>query len=516
MVQAKSSFRKTVIQESFWTLIATLASRAGGLVFTILLARILMPEGFGLYSLALSISILFITFADMGINQTLLRYISFSIEKDRKKASAYFYYILGLKVKVTSIAAAILLVSSYPLAHFAFNKPALFPLLVILSIYTFISALQGFFESLFYTNNNVSKLAIKESVFQILRIVFVFMILGLFAWQKTLSAVIGLLIASILTLILIFYFYKKIFNFKRNNVEINKKRVLVFISFLMLSSLAGVLFSYMDTIIMGLFLSLEYIGYYRAAISLVITIAGALSFPGVFLSAMTKIHYQKMQEPFDKIIKTLLIFVIPATIGVISLSQYFIVLLYGHEYLAATPILYILSPFIFLFVTTSIFLNVLVAKEKTRDFSLLTLSCTLLNIFLIVLTIKLLLPFSEMAATLGAASATLASWVIYFIGSVLILRWRMNIQFKFRHMLKPLIASVIMAIVLHFFKSYYSNMTLFTGIIGVLLGVIVYFAVLFLMGEIKKHDLIFLLSLLPQYRLKHMTNMFLRSFVKAA
>ena len=88
MAQAKGSFRKTVIQESFWTLIATLASRVGGLVFTILLARILMPAGFGLYSLALSISILFITFADLGINQTLLRYVSSSIEKDRKKASA--------------------------------------------------------------------------------------------------------------------------------------------------------------------------------------------------------------------------------------------------------------------------------------------------------------------------------------------------------------------------------------------------------------------------------------------
>ena len=516
MVKPPNELRRTVVREGFWTFLTTFISRVGGLIFTIILARILMPEGFGLYSLALSVSIVFITLADAGINQTLLRYVAASIEKDHKRASAYFRYLLSLKIKLTLLVTTALLVSSYFLAYILFDKPAIFPLLVVLSAYTLITAIQGFFEPLFYTNNQVSKLALKEIVFQCLKIVLVLaMIRVFFTHNPALGATVGLLFASLGTLVVLLYFYNKIFHFTKDaKTTIDKKKVLTFVGFLTLSSLAGVLFSYMDTLIMGIFLSFEYLGYYKVAISLVIAIAGALSFPGVFLSVLTRISKKNMQESFDKIIKTLLIFVIPATIGLIMLSRYFIVFLYGYEYLAAAPILYILSPFIFLFVTVSIFLNVLAAKEKTRDFSLLTLGCTIINVILIVIVIKWLLPQSELAATLGVASVTLTSWILYFIGGIIILRQRMNIRFKFKYMVKPLIASGVMAIVLHLFQSEYNDMTLYTGLIEVTIGAIVYFVILLLMREVKIKDVLFLFSLLPQYRIKYKTKMFLRNFLK--
>ena len=499
MPREENILRRTVIKKSFWTFLTTSISRVGGLIFTIILARFLMPEGFGLYSLALSITILFITFADLGISSALLRYVSSSIEKNPRKASAYFHYLLGLKLKVTLFMSLLLLALSYTLSFNVFKKPVLFPLLLVLSAYTFIASIQGFFEALFYTKNKVNRLAIKEAVFQVLRIGFVLILFTILAQKDlALAATISLLLASSITLVLTISFYKKLFNFKDSRgINLNKKRILYFIGFLALSSLATVLFSYIDTIIMGLFISLEYIGYYKAAMSLVITIAGALSFPGVFLSVLTKIREENLQETFDKILKTLLMIIIPATIGLIILSRYFIVFLYGYEYLKGAILLYILSPFIFLFVTSSIFLNVLAAREKTRDFSLLTIFCTVLNISLITFAIKLLVPYSELAATIGVASATLASWTLYFIGSLIILHRRMNLRFKFKFMINPLIASAFMALAIYLVQYFSPDVSLVSGIIEVILGVCVYFLAMFFLGDIKKQDISFIRSLLP-------------------
>jgi len=58
---------------SFWNFIMILFSRLGGLIFVVIIARYLMPESFGIYNLALSVSLIFLYFIDSGINQSLLK-----------------------------------------------------------------------------------------------------------------------------------------------------------------------------------------------------------------------------------------------------------------------------------------------------------------------------------------------------------------------------------------------------------------------------------------------------------
>lgn len=496
----KNPLRSMVVKESFWTFVTTTISRVGALLFTILMARFLLPEGFGLYSLALSVSIIFATMADLGVNQSLLRYVSYSIERSPKKAAAYFNYLLGIKKRIALISSALLLITSYFIANYIFHKPLIFPLLVVLSFYTLTVAFQGFFDSLFYTKNKVSLLSIKEFLFQILRIglaIVVFLVLS--RKNYAVGATIALLASAFIALVFTLIYYKKIFNFpKITDTHINKKRVLTFLGFITLSSLAGVLFSYMDTLVMGLYVSLEYIGHYRAAMNLVVTIAGALSFPGVFLAVLTKINDHKLQSSFDKILKILMIIIIPAIFGVIALSRYFLVFVYGYDYLKATPILYLLAPLIFFFVMTSIFLSVIAAREKTKHFSIFTLICTALNILLNIFAIKLLLPYSEMSATLGVAGSTLLSWAIYFAGGVLIINKDLKIKFRFKFIKAPFIAATIMLAVLFTFQKLSPDMNLIKGILSIVFGAAIYFALLFFIGEIKKEDLIFIRGLIKR------------------
>ena len=63
------------IKNSGWTTATILVSKIGSLIFTIITARLLMPELFGLYSLALSTISLFALFSDLGIGQSLIKFV---------------------------------------------------------------------------------------------------------------------------------------------------------------------------------------------------------------------------------------------------------------------------------------------------------------------------------------------------------------------------------------------------------------------------------------------------------
>ena len=96
--------------------------RAGALIFTIIIARFLLPEGFGLYNLILSIALTFTVLSERGINESLIRYLSETLEK-KAKARNFFKYILKLKLVILISFLVILGIAAYPLSVYFFNKP---------------------------------------------------------------------------------------------------------------------------------------------------------------------------------------------------------------------------------------------------------------------------------------------------------------------------------------------------------------------------------------------------------
>jgi O-antigen/teichoic acid export membrane protein len=494
-MQKKESnpLRRKVIADSIWNLSATIIARIGGLLFTILAARILLPEGFGQYNLALSIAFIFMTFADLGINQAMIRYVSFEIDKNEKKAAAYFYYLFKIKIILAIVISLLLLVLAPILSNLVFKKPELLPSLVILSLYLFVMILEGFFECTFYINNKVKFITLKETLFQLFRLLtLVGMIFILAKSFYVVGAVAGFTITGLIVGIIIYLQYKKNFYLKKpKDYEkyLDKKRILKFIAYLTIANFSSAFFSYMDIVMLGMFLESSYIGYYKAAIGLIFAITGTLTFTGVFLSVLTKVSPDKLQKTFDKIVSYSLILVIPAIGGLIMLTRYFMVVLYGQDYLPSAFLIYYLSPLIFFVMMVSLFLVLLSSKEKTREFAFLTLFITILNIVLNFLFIKIFIGESQIAATKGVAIATLVSWFIYFIGTIRITKKYTGIYFRYRLLLKPLIASLIMIIYLYFYARLMGDMTPIKGIIDIISAAIVYFIAIILLGGIKIEDL---------------------------
>ena len=148
----KSLTRQT-IENSIYSSTTGVVSKIGGLIFTILLARILMPELFGLYNLVLSIVLTIATFTDLGINSALSRYLSESLTKGKKgeiEARSRVRFLFNLKLFLTFGASLILFLLAPTIANAIFKRPEMILPIYFGSLYIFLLSFQGFLSTFFY------------------------------------------------------------------------------------------------------------------------------------------------------------------------------------------------------------------------------------------------------------------------------------------------------------------------------------------------------------------------------
>jgi O-antigen/teichoic acid export membrane protein len=345
----EESLKNQIIKNSFWNLFTTVINRAGALIFTIILARLLMPEYFGLYNLATSIALIAIAIADLGINGAITRFIAEYIGKNnKKKAASIFQYLLKLKLKVALFISILLILLAYPLSVQLFKKPELFYPLIISAFYVFLLSMETLFESLFYGLKKLKYLSIKEILSQSTKILFLIPLIYFISMSWKLGGVlIGMILSVILVLILMFYYTKRLFPFllEKSFVLEEKKRIIKFLSYLTIGGITAIFFSYIDTLMLGIFIQdASYVGYYRAAFSLIFSIAGVLSFANVLLPIFVQIKKERLENAFARVFKYSALLSIPASFGIIVLGKYIIRLVYGYDYLDAFLPLCFLAP----------------------------------------------------------------------------------------------------------------------------------------------------------------------------
>lgn len=499
-MKATEDLKKGIVKNSFWSFIAGFVNRLGTLIFTIIIARILMPESYGLYSIVFSIAMVFYTFADLGVNNAFVRYISFAISKDKKKIAAYYLYLLKIKFFLSIATSLCLFALSYPLAMHVFKNSSLFLPLIASSFYIFALSFEGFYSQVFYATNSAGGLTVREFLSQTLRIILtVFTLYFVASSYQIVGIFISLTLSSILLILFSLLYIKKLLPSvkKRSKQNINKKALRRFIGFLTITSISGVFFSYIDSILLGLFVLPEYVGYYRAAFSLVLGIIGLTSFPNlVFLSTFTKVNSEKQEQLFSRAFRYLALFSIPATFALIILGKYFIRMFYGYPYLPATLPLTFLSFLVLPAVSVYLCLSLFSANEKPQIFAKLIIITSILNLLLNLILIKLFLTISPLWAVAGASIATLSSWIFYFFASFYYLKKEVGIRPPLKHLLKPLIGSAIMSLFLICYLHLFSDINIISGIGAVLLGIVVYLGVMYLLRGLTSEDFSLLKKLL--------------------
>ena len=417
------------IKNSSYQLATLLTAKIGSLIFTIIIARLLMPELFGLYGLALSTILLISAFSDLGTYTAILTFLSKNIDKDKTKAKAYFNYLSKIKIILVILTISILLILAKWLANNYYQKP-IFYALIAGAIYIPLVIFSSFLGIIFTSKNNFRIGFFGELILQTSRLIILpLLILILISKSSDSNAIlfwvfIGLSITFLLTGIyyVIYFISNNPFkNVKKQNLTNKEKKELwKFIIPLSTIAVSGIFFGYIDIIMLGHYISSKFIGLYQAAFHLVCSAAVILSFSSTALFPIfSRMKGKQLEKNFKKTKNITILISFTALIFTVVIAKLLINIIYGSSYLGSTIYLQYLALLLISFPLIALYQSYYTYQKHTKKLSILLLIATILNIVLNYFFINLGLSWAGMnGAILGACTATIISRYGYLGGLI--------------------------------------------------------------------------------------------------
>jgi len=374
---------------SFQLFIGVAASTIIMAIGTIILARLMTPEEYGLYSIALVPSYMAILFRDWGVNSAITKYVA-SARAENKEEHAYEIVVSGTLFEAAiGLFLSIILVSlSNFIALTVFQRPEATSLIMITSLTISAGALLTAAQSSFVgfermelnSLTNICQAIVKTVASPIL--VFV----GYSALGATLGYTISFIAAAIIGLAILYL--TAIRRLKRRNpqkISISqtlKKMLRYGVPLSIASIISGFLMQFY-AFLMAIYCTDAMIGNYQVATQFA-TLLTFFTIPisTVMFPVFSKINPQKerelLQTVFTSSVKYAALILVPATMTVMALSKPMISTLFGEKWVYA-PF------FLTLYVTNNLFVifgglifgNLLAGLGETKTqmkLSLLTLT----------------------------------------------------------------------------------------------------------------------------------------------
>lgn len=417
------------MKNSSYQLATNLTTKIGGLIFSIIIARTLLPEIFGLYSITISTILMLSIFSELGIDGAVIRFVAKELSKGKKnKSREYINYLFKIKLILTLAVVAFLVISAPIIADKIYKKPIYFALLSGTFFIIFLQ-LNSFANSILIAKNNFRGSFIKEIVFSISKIVFVATaaLLGIkysLSSEITLTLMISSISASMLiSFLFLIYFIKKegiAIKTKKKLTNKDKKEINKFILATSAIVLSGTFFANIDKIMMGSFIGSSFVGYYTVAVTL---IASLTLFSSIFSASLLPIFSSLKKDELNTSFKKTIgaIFIISSIIFIAAnvFSYLVILIVYGKEYLASVNILRTLSILVFINPIIGIYSSYFVSIGKPRVIARSTILATIINITLNFTFMTLSIRFGEIYVVYAAVLATLISQIIYMLQLIL-------------------------------------------------------------------------------------------------
>ncbi len=411
------------IKNSTYQLLTNLISKLGGFILTIILARLLMPELFGLYNLALSTILLFTSLSNLGIGNALIKFLPSEIlRKNLNKARSYLHHIRKFRMVSVLISITILLTFSKYIADSFYNKPILWALWAG-ALYILFYNFSVWLQSILQAFNNFKGVFLGETSFQISRTILVpIAVLISLKYSQSNQLILFILILTlaiaylVASLILILFHVRKTKVFLSSAKSLDKpekKKVNTFLAANIAMSFSGIFFGYIDKIMLGHFVAAEFIGYYTAALSLLTSVTALMGFNTALLPLFSRMNEKEVNRGLEKSIRNILLFSVILFIGTLVLSHLAIRIIYGNAYNPSSTILQLLSPLIFLLPLIGIYSSYFLSRGRPWAVSNLLVTATVINIVLNYIFITSLLKYGSLIAVYGAGAATVISQAFY-------------------------------------------------------------------------------------------------------
>jgi PST family polysaccharide transporter len=436
---------------------------------TIYLARTLGAEAFGIYGFALALLTYLTTVVDGGLTVFGTR----EIAQDPSRLQQQLRVITSLRLLLAMLALGVLVVFVVLL-----DKPALVKQVVLLTAFSLLADAL-LLDWVFYALERAEFVALASvlntSVFA--GAVFTLIHASEQVWLTPLLDAAG---GSAATLLLASVFVAR-FGFILPSVDLRAWRD-VFVQALPIGLshiMRAVNYSF-SVILLGFMLNETAVGYFVGAQKLVFFVLGfGTLYMYAYLPSISNSFREgvpAMQRLLSRSMRLTAMFTLPMALGTVILAPQLIGLVYGATYANSVQPLQLLIWSVPLVVLSGHFRPALIAANLQRlDLLWVTLSAATnvaLNLFLI--------------PSLGSAGAALAmvtaEAVLLLLGYVSIAR-RIAALTLFRDLPRPLLAAGLMAVAVSLVQN-------FGVAIAIAVGGLVYFAVLFLLGEIQPRQVV--------------------------
>ena len=451
-----------------------LLERSIGIISTIVLARILVPEDFGLNAMSTSVIALI----------ALMRAFNFDVFLIQKQTSERSYYDTAWSYNVCmGLASAVLLTLLAPHAANFFSDERLVSVLYVLAIGAFVTSLQNIGVVDFRKNLEFHK----EFTFILTRklVGFIVAMLIAFTYKSYWALILGTLASHLTGLIMsyIIHPYRPSLCFKAT------KELFGFSSWLQINNLLFFTKLRSADFVIGRQLGGHELGVFSIAYEIsnmstteLIAPINRAVFPGY--SKMKNID--ELRQGFIDVIALIICIALPVGAGLSATAPLFVPLALGSNWIEIIPVIQILA-----------FFGVVNAMQSNLGHALLAVGLPKLLTMLAAIYVALLIPTLIFQATnngiVGAAWAYLGvSLITMPLNYSVIMRvLKIEIQSLINVLWRPLLSTIVMYALVHSSVMYYSYKPNFLSnvlglIISIALGIVAYIACLFVLWIMSK------------------------------
>lgn len=461
---------KTIFKNMSWLLISQIITSICGFVWTILLARYLGVEEFGIYGFAVSFTAMLSILFDLGVGMYIVRHIA----TDYDSAPKYIGNAIPLKGLFSTVGFVIILLILIIMKVDELT-------LTVTLLFTIEQIIKRFVELM-----NASFQAFEEGKYQgignslLSILLLIFIILSIYTHLGLIGITVSYILANIIALIYEYYIFNK--HFVKPKFEFDKtfcKTVTIAALPFAVNAILYSIYYSIDLIMLSNIIGNYAAGIYNATYKLIsvltlfYSVYTAVIFP--VMSKFFKNDKKLLVVSYEKSIKYLMLIIIPLAVGTMIYSLDIIQFIYGHQYDNSAPVLSILIWTVCLLFISGASNTLLNASHKevavTKIYAIAAIFNTLLNFFMIPY-------FSYNGAAITTVLSdllivALQTYVIYKTGHIVNKK-------LYSDLIKIALGSAVLGITLYFLKL---NMW-----VALPVGIIIYFVAIYLLRFFDDND----------------------------
>jgi len=479
------STARTIAKNTSVLIIAQIISYILGFFITMYTARHLGAEGFGILSLALSITGILGVISDMGLGPLMVR----DIAREKSQMNKYLSNITLMKLPLALLMFLIIVIIVNLFAYTYTTKTVVY----LITISTIINAFGGVLTSVFQANEKLEYLSINFIINSIL--MFIGTIIGITYNLDILYFALIYIISTGLTFISTMSLFVWEFSLPKLEIDLSFWKPTIKEAWPFgITGLSGMLYTYLDSIMLSVMIGIEVVGWYSAAYRLILVtlfIPNALNmsiFP--VMSKFYKSSKDSLNLMDERYFKYMTMIGIPLGAGTTILADKIILMVYGPGFEPSIIALRILIWTIVLTFAGASSAQLLISTNKQLLLTKISIICLLFNL---VLNLILIPKFSYIGASVATVLTEIIS-VSFMIFTCYKLGYGIPYNIVVNNLSKVLFATLIMSALIWYFR----DLNLFLLII---VSTLLYFAVIYLVKGIDDVDRVIIKQILNRSKL---------------